>query len=166
MADFYVQASVGFTCCAFEATLLEEAFLAAQDWDHEGVTFNPSAKLAALFPAIRPGEPWSGLQEIFSDPDFPTFGAKIQVEEIADTPRLRSVAIYSLENFEPGAIAELIRICCRASLLTRPIGFEYAWSCSKPRVGEFGGGWYVIRADGLESGSTTTALAAALGPDG
>lgn len=166
MVEFYTQASVAFTACAFEATLLEEAFLAAQDWDHEGVTFNPSARRSALFPPARPGEPWSGLQAIFHDPDAPTFGAKIAVEAVEDNSRLRRVALYSLTNFEVGAIAELIRVCCRASLMARPIGFEFALTCSKPRVGEIGGGWCVIRASRVETGSTREALAAALAGDG
>lgn len=163
MADCYTQASVVFTTCAFEAALLEEAFLAARDWDDDGVSFAPSPRFLDLFPPTRPDAPWSGLQAIFDDPDYPTFGAKIEVEEIADSPRLRRVTIYSLTNFQVGAICSLIRICCAASLIIRPIGFEYAMTCSKALPGQFGGGWCVIAADTIETGCTSDALAAALG---
>lgn len=163
MADCYTQASVAFTTCAYETALLEEAFLAAQDWDGDGVTFAPSVRFLGLFPPTRPDEAWSGLQAIFDDPDYPTFGAKIEVEVVADNPRLRRVMIYSLTNFEVGAICTLIRTCCAASLMVRPIGFEYAMTCSKALPGQFGGGWCVITADAVETGCTSDALAAALG---
>lgn len=166
MPDYYTQACISFTCCAFEAALLEEAFLAAHDWDGNGVTFNPSRRFAALFPPVRPAEPWSGLQGLFDDPDVPTFGAKIAIEEILETPRLRRVRIFSTRNFEVGAISKLIRACCGASLLVRPIGFEYALSCDKPVDDAFGGGWCIIRSDRIEHGSTREALGAALAPDG
>ena len=163
MADAYVQASVAFTVHACEAALLEEAFVAARDWDDDGVTFAPSAAFAAHFPPAVPGEAWSGLQTIFSDPDFPTFGAKITIEALPGDPRQRKVIIYGLHNFDVDAVAELIRRCCSASLLSGPIGFDYALSCSKPVPGQFGGGWMVIHHDRIESGNTSDALAAALG---
>jgi len=166
MAEIYPQASIAFVTCAFEATLVEEAFLAAQDWDHAGVTFDPSAPLCSLFPPARPGEPWSGLQGIFDDPDSPTFGAKIIIGEVDGHPRLRCVRIYSLVNFQVGPIAELIRVCCQSSLLARPIGFDYALSCSGPLPGMFGGGWCVIWPDRVDRGSTAHALASAIRPDG
>jgi hypothetical protein len=43
--------------------------------------------------------------------------------------------------------------------LAEPFGFEYAFTCSKPRVGEFGGGCVLVSKDGVASKTTSDILA-------
>src|SRR5690606_21864015 len=66
-------------------------------------------------------------------------------------------------SFQPDPIATVIHRCCAESLCRGAIGFEWSESCSKPREGEFGGGWCAIFPDRIEMHSTREALSAALG---
>src|SRR3546814_19720698 len=51
--------------------------------------------------------------------------------------------------------ALLIQTVARSAL---PLGFEYALDCDRLRPGEFGGGYVVIREDGLEFGGSSRLL--------
>lgn len=44
-------------------------------------------------------------------------------------------------------VAEFLQQFMRQFQITTPMGFTWATTCSKPRVGEFGGGGVVITAD-------------------
>ena len=68
----------------------------------------------------------------------------------------------SMDDFDAAAIAVVIQRCCPETLAKGPIGFEWAMTCSKPRIGEFGGGWCAIFADRIEIDATNEALSRAL----
>lgn len=125
--------------------------------------------MSAAFPPIHVDEPWSGLVERMPDPEFPVLHADVAREVAPDDPALAMVVISSMIDFEPLAIAELIRGCYQQTLVLAPVCYEWAVTCSRPRLDEFGGGWCVVFADRIEIESTGTALARALsqaGPDG
>jgi len=159
MADHYVQASFAFTCTARESALIEEAWQHASDLLGDFAPGEPSAEFLAAFMPTDLANPFNGLLEIFDDPDFPHFGAEIEIAGAAES----IVAFYGTTYFQPGPIAELIRRCCQESLKIAPVGFDWSYGCSRPRRDSFGGGWCTIFADHVEFASTQEELARRLG---
>lgn len=167
MADCWVQGSFAFRCLPAEADLLYEAMRALNDLMVEDEPEPPSAAMAAIFAPTRTGEPWSGLVDLMPDPEFPGINADWLREAAPDDPNpddpnIAIMVFYSMVDFDPFALAELIRGCCRETLTAAPIGFEWAMTCSKPRIGEFGGGWCAVFADRIESETTGSGLSRAL----
>jgi hypothetical protein len=160
MADYYVQGSFSFTCTAAESALIEEAWQHAADIGDTAAPGEPSAEFLAAFPPTDLGNPFNGLLEIFDDPNFPIFGADIEIGG-ADSCL---VSIFGDTDFQPDAIAALVQRCCRQTLCEAPIGFEWSFSCSRPRADGIGGGWCAIFVDGIEFGATSEALARTLRP--
>ena len=155
MADHYVQGSFAFTCTARESALIEEAWQHASDLLADLAPGEPSAEFLAAFMPTDLANPFNGLLEIFDDPDFPDFGAEIEIAGAAQC----IVAIYGTTDFQPGPIAELIRRCYQESLEVAPVGFVWCYGCSRPRRDSFGGGWCAIFADHVEFASTQEELA-------
>jgi len=147
MADCYVQGSFAFICTHAEMALIEEAFQASYDLEAGDTPGDPTPEFLTAFPPLEPGDPWSGFVAIFPDPDFPNFGVEFEGGSAFDRPEISTVHFYSTTDFQPDALAQLIRHCCQETLRQAPIGFEWAFSCSRPRVGEFGGGACAIFAD-------------------
>lgn len=147
MADCYVQGSFAFTCTDAEMALIEEAFQASYDLEAGDTPGDPTQEFLTVFPPLEANDPWSGFVAIFPDPDFPNFGVDFEGGNTLDRPDVSTVHFYSTTDFQPDALAHLIRHCCQETLRQAPIGFEWACSCSRPRVGEFGGGACVIFAD-------------------
>ena len=162
MADYWTQGSFAFCCHQSEQKLLSEAFAAAQHLAERTDAGAPSAALLAAFPPTQPGDCWSGFRAIFPDPDYPEFGASCRWAQAAADPARAEVTIFGEQVFQPEPIAALIQRCCLESLAAAPIGFEWADSCSRPRVDAFGGGWCAIFADRIEFETTGEALSAAL----
>lgn len=158
MADAYVQGSFSFSCTHAELALIEEAFEASYAFMAEDTPSDPSPEFEAAFPPVKPDDPWSGFLAIFPDPDFPDFGVEFEAENPRDRPELSTVCLYSTTDFQPDALAQLIRHCCQDTLRQAPIGFEWACSCSRPKVGEFGGGVCAIFADGMVFKTTGAVL--------
>ena len=161
MADTFIQASFAFACSHAEMALLEEAFLAAANLAADMEPDPPSPEFLDIFPPSG-GDAWRGFRTLFADPHFPDFGAEIEGANTLTDPGLCQATIFGMTDFEPNAVARLIQLCCRESLRQAPVGFEYCWTCNKPRVGELGGGWCVVHPDRIESGTTDEARAAAL----
>ncbi|MBT2245827.1 hypothetical protein JQK15_20140 [Sphingobium sp. BHU LFT2] len=155
MADHHVQGSFAFTCTASESALLEEAWQHAADLLGDFTPGEPSAEFLAAFMPTDLGNPFNGLLGLFDDPAFPDFGAEIEIEGGVDCV----VSIYGTTDFQPGPIAELIRHCCLESLKAQPLGFDWSYSCSRPRRDSFGGGWCAIFADHVEFETTQQRLA-------
>lgn len=162
MADIYIQGSFAFICHVEEAETLGQAWYAVMSLRDDVEPDTPSAALTTLFPPLDEGDPWSGLLTIFDNPDFPDFGADLQIDVDRDNRDMRIVVICGMTDFQPAPIAKLIQRCCAQSLAQAPIGFEWAEVCSRPRVGHFRGGWCAIFPDRLEFESTLHALSAAL----
>ena len=162
MADVFVKTCFAFYCSAAEWALLQEAFLLSFDLC-AGVEPNPPGPgFMALFPPDDEDR-WSGFRDLFSDRDYPDFGA-----DLAGGPEDGSAnwrAIISAEvSLEPLAIAALIQRCCAAALAGGPIGFAWSTSCSRQVIDAFGGGWCAVFSDHVALETTGAALAKAIAP--
>lgn len=162
MADTYIQGSFAFRCTDAERALIGEAAQAASGLSSDLAHDLPSAAFRTAFPPTRADDAWSGFLDIFPDPDFPALGADFAGESCPGEPGRSIVSFASMSDFQPEAVAMLVQRCCPHTLGLSPIGFEWAVSCSKPRIDEFGGGWCAIFADRIEIEATGTALARAL----
>jgi len=162
MADSYVQGSFAFTCTHAELALIEEAFQASFELEAGSTPGEPTPEFLAAFPPTEPDDPWSGFGAIFPDPDFPTFGAEFEGGNSPDRPEVSTAIFYSTTDFQPDALSALIQHCCQNTLRDAPIGFEWACSCSKPRIGEFGGGACAIFADRIVFDNTAQMLQRAM----
>ncbi|MCH2220327.1 MAG: hypothetical protein MK097_08415 [Dechloromonas sp.] len=165
MADSYVQGSFAFTCTNAEMALIEEAFQASYDLEAGSTSGDPTPEFLAAFPPLEPGDPWSGFVGIFPDPDFPNFGVDFEGGNTLDRPDVSTVHLYSTTDFQPDALARLIQHCCQSTLQQAPIGFEWACSCSRARIGEFGGGAGAIFPDRIVFDNTAQMLQRALNSD-
>lgn len=163
MADIWIQGSFAFRCTAAECALIEEAANAGYALTNGDQPEPPSAALLAAFPPDDRADAWSGFRHAFVDPDFPVIGADFVGQPYPDDPHARIVCFASLADFDPENVAMLIQRCCVETLAKEPIGFEWAVTCSRPRVGEFGGGWCAIFADRIEIETTGEALSQAFG---
>lgn len=68
------------------------------------------------------------------------------------------ITIYSEECADLEKLSELLQEFLKHFNLDRLIGFEYACTCSKPRVGEFGGGGILVSKDNIEIKTTSDIL--------
>jgi hypothetical protein len=133
VADCYVQGSFAINCSNMEMALIEEAFQASYDLQTGERPTEPSPEFLAAFPPTKPVEPWSGFLQIFDDPEFPIFGVDFEGGSALERPGISAAAFWSMTDFQPSALGELIRHCCQDTLRHAPIGFEWAYSCSKAR---------------------------------
>lgn len=158
MADTYISACFAFACHPDEWERLREAFLLAMDLSAGLEPDPPSAEFMALFPSDGEGR-WNGFLDLFDDPDFPDFGA-----DLAGGPDEGGcMALISAErDFQPDPVARLIQRCCQSTLAATPVGFEWSVTCSRQRVGEFGGGWCVVFPDRVAIESTSEGIRKAL----
>ena len=162
MADNYVQGSFAFTCSHAEMALVEEAFQASYDLQDGRPPPGPTSEFLAAFPPTAPDDPWSGFLAIFDDSDFPNFGVEFEGGNTLDQPGVSIISLWSMTDFQPGALGGLIRHCCQGTLRQAAIGFEWSFSCSRPRRSEFGGGWCTVFADRIEIETTGEALSRAI----
>lgn len=162
MADIYTQGSFAFTCSNAEMALLEEAFQASCDIQHGDEPADPTPEFLAAFPPTEADDPWTGFLAIFPDSQFPSFGVEFEGGNTLEQPDVSTVFLYGMTDFQPDAIAGLIHRCCQDSLRKAPIGFEWACSCSRPRVGHFSGGWCAVFADRIEIETTGEVLSRAM----
>jgi hypothetical protein len=162
MADTFIQGSFAFRCLPADCALLDETITALNAITKGDEPEPPGKRAAALFPPSRCEEPWSGLVDLMPDPDRPGINADFDWVIDPDDPHVATVYLSSMTDFEPGSIAELIHLCCQESLTLGPVGFEWAVTCSRPRIDEFGGGWCVIFADRIEFNRTGEALTRAM----
>lgn len=162
MADHFVEGAFAFTCSIEEAALIEEAWQIAADLMGEFMPDPVSVELLAVFPPVVSGSPLSGFTAIFDDANFPDFGADLTVENAIEDSKSCTVSIFGTTDFQPWPIAGLIQRCCKASLTQAPIGFDWSFTCSRPRLNSFGGGWCAIFSDRIEIETTREALSQAL----
>ncbi|AZI37674.1 hypothetical protein NT2_06_02250 [Caenibius tardaugens NBRC 16725] len=162
MADSYTQGSFAFTCSHAEMALIEEAFQASYDLGDGDTPAEPTPEFLMAFPSVAPDDTWSGFLAIFDDPDFPNFGVEFEGGNTLDQPGVSIVSFWSMTDFQPAALGQLIRHCCQDTLRQAPIGFEFAFSCSRARRDEFGGGWCAVFADRIEIETTREVLSRAI----
>jgi hypothetical protein len=158
MADTFISACFAFQCEPREWELLREAFMLAIDLGADLEPELASTAFMTLFPSDG-DDRWTAFRALFDDPDYPDFGA-----DLAGGPDKGVChAIISAErDFQPDAVARLIQRCCQVTLATTPIAFEWAVTCSRQRVGEFGGGWCAIFADHIAIESTGESIKKAI----
>jgi hypothetical protein len=166
MADTYLQGSFAFRCTTAEADLLVEALRALHHIMMEDEPELPSPAMMEIFPPSRADAPWSGLIDVMPDPDFPSINADFSRDDVPDMPGMATIVLSSMEDFQPLEIAELIHGCCRTTLAIAPVGFEWAVTCSRPRIDEFGGGWCAVFADRILYENTGRALDRVFDPHG
>lgn len=162
MADNWRQGSFAFRCTANECALIAELINAGYALANGDEPDPPSAALCAAFPSDDANAPWIAVREAFADPEYPAIGTDFLAETCPADPQARIVYFASMDDFDAYAVALLIQRCCTETLAKEPVGFEWAAVCSKPRVGEFGGGWCAIFADRIEIEDSYTALSRAL----
>lgn len=158
MADSYIQGSIAFTCTHAEMALIEEAFQASFDLQDERTPNDLTPEFLAAFPPTTPDDPCSGFLSIFPDCDFPNFGVEFEGSNRLDQPDVNIVSFWGMTDFQAAALGGLIRHCCQDTLRQAPIGFEFAFSCSRARRDEFGGGWCAVFADRIEIETSRQAL--------
>lgn len=164
MANHFTKASFMLAVTPAEAEVLRLVPEAVDSLD--GVDLEPAernARFAALGPAFAAAfppsaeDPFDGFLGLFSDPDYPRLGFTLQVDPPGATDTVK-VWIHG-DQVDIEAAAALIQATAKSAL---PFGFEYALDCDRMRPGEFGGGFVVIRADGIEFGGSARGLEAAL----
>lgn len=165
MANTFLSASFVIRCTNAEMALLEEAFLACANLDAEFEPDDPSPEFLASFPPTDGGDHWSGLLSLFDEPHFPSLGAALSGGNSLEDPAHCTAVISGTTDFQPWSVAQIIQRCCRATLALEPLGFEWAVTCSRPRPGEFGGGYCAIFADRVVLQSTGESLSQALATD-
>jgi hypothetical protein len=111
---------------------------------------------AECFPPSE-ADPFEGFLDIFSDGDYPCLGFELVVDPPGEGETI-GIWIYG-EQVDIDTAAALIKGTAKSAL---PFGFEYALDCDRLRPGEFGGGYVVIRDDGIEFGGSAPGLERAL----
>lgn len=72
-------------------------------------------------------------------------------EEEADGSWGRHLWLYAEESGDPGQVAHLVQQFLKKFRPDQCWSLTYATTCSKPRVGEFGGGGLFVTADSIEA---------------
>jgi hypothetical protein len=76
----------------------------------------------------------------------------------AEPGKASTLYIYSEESANVEAVLSAIHAVMRHYQIETPTEFQYADTCSKPRVDEFGGGVVRITADGIQSWHTSQGI--------
>ncbi|MBO9375527.1 hypothetical protein GG804_01990 [Sphingomonas histidinilytica] len=93
--------------------------------------------------------PFASFLALWSDPDFPDFGAHISIAD--DAGGKGKVAIIQGHEADVSALASLIQKVCKSAL---PFGFEWTIVSDKSGRDGFGGGYFVITEAGIFGDST------------
>ena len=160
MANHFVKASFVLTVTDAEAEVFRHIDPAAEIVGESGLEPDERAaayaELGEQFTSCFPPtdtDPFGGFRAIFSDPDYPRLGFSLQVDP-PDGTNTCKVWLYG-DQVDVETAALLIQTVARSAL---PFGFEYALDCDRLRPGEFGGGYVVVREDGLEFGGSSRLL--------
>lgn len=164
MANSYTKAAFTLTVTAAEAALLNQVQCAAETLQFEepedAARAEAFAELGRAFAtAFPPGDadPFAGFLALFDDAAYPALDCAINTGQAEGTDRVE--VYFGGDQVSPGTLAALIRRTCPSAL---PCGFEYALDCDRLRAGEFGGGYVVITADGVDYHGSSFGLDRAL----
>lgn len=149
MSNCYTHCCFAITITPGEADLLREAIAFAEllEWEPEDDAIveqwnGLSEAFRTLFVAID-DNPISGFLAIFPDCDYPTFGTRFSFDEESDG----GVRVFAhAEQFEPDAVAELLRRTIHQSL---PISVTWSFDSDRHQPDAFGGGGFLIDAAGV-----------------
>lgn len=167
MANHFVKASFVLTVTDAEAEILRRIDEAMEivdvpDLEREEQLARYQSLgegFAACFPPIE-AEVLGGFLAIFSDPDYPRLGFALQVEPPNGSGGCQ--VWFHGDQVDIEAAAALLQAAARSAL---PFGFEYALDCDRLRPGEFGGGYVVVRAGGIEFAGSGRLLERAIARD-
>lgn len=115
------------------------------------------------FKAVFPEEGddcYGSFCRLFDDQDYPTFG-EVTIESEDGDDDTSFIVVYG-DNADPSALGNLLQKTVASAL---PVGFEFAFTCSKPRLGEFGGGYVLVTKDKVDVITTATLMTTALEKD-
>jgi len=160
MVEDPLRGAFTFSCAAAEAALIQEAWQIAAILMTGGTPPPPGAALVALFPPTGGDDPFSGLTALFDDPDQPDFGIELGLAADPDDPGRCRVTFHGLRTFQPAPLADLVRICCQATLRQEPITFVWNRGTDRPVFGRLGGGWAAIFPHRIDFGWESEAFAA------
>lgn len=153
MANNYVEFSVVVTVNEEEKKWIEHATrdleqdpeaqeLLTMDYDSQAVT------------DFLTEEPWrSGDSEVY-DYDFTLDVVNVPANLGPAGQQSWSVFFYSDSYGNPDLVAELIRAFLAKFRPKECLAFEYAFTCDKPRPGNFGGGAFLVTAENITQFST------------
>ena len=144
MSDFAIKFFIAFPCSAADAArfFAVRCYLIAQQ-NGDAALLEPSA--AALLQDERSDPPETYLAELLStgeglgvDCSYDVASQHLHIWSIDPTPDLHALSVM-LQRLYPEYL---------------PIGFEWAYTCSRPRLDAYGGGYMVIHAHGIVQNST------------
>lgn len=95
-----------------------------------------------------------GVEEGYDEENWPSFSWKIEKHQTSE-PYLW---MYSEESFYPDHVLAFVQTYLQQCNPTGVFTYTYACTCGKPRVGEFGGGWFAISANDYKCGHTHDAV--------
>jgi hypothetical protein len=99
-----------------------------------------------------------GVEEGEDEANWPSFSWKIATHQLGE-PLLW---MYSEEFFTPDHVIAFVQTYLQQRNPRGVFTMTYACTCSKPVVGEFGGGWFAISANEYKCGHTHDAANEAL----
>lgn len=158
MAESFTSGSFEFSCSADEMALLDEAFAAVESLACDFEPIDPTPAFLSAFPPLEAGDQFSGLLALFDDPRFPFLGTELASGLPPDEPGKCPIHIFGIAEFNPRPVASIIQRCCQDALREAPISFEWAYTSTRARPGEFGGGRCAIFADHIDIETTAEAL--------
>jgi hypothetical protein len=85
--------------------------------------------------------------ENFNDDNYPDFGYELLQDEKG---RTTSIVFFSEENGNLDQVIGLLQDFLKKFHLDKSIRFEWAFTCSRPRPGEFGGGAAFITSKSIK----------------
>lgn len=153
MADYYLETSFKLGVTRDEAEIFKEVINVLTEMDGTCVLEIEEplyAKCSDAFKEIFPkgdNMPFDNLRAIDDYNEHINISFDVDYEDSND-----GALIYISGNqVEIQIIANIIWHICKSAL---PFGFTYSYSCSSPRIGEFGGGYCVIDDNGADFFST------------
>lgn len=164
MANHFTKASFVLTVTDAEAAILCDVAEATtiiddsslDDAERAAAYANLSESFRACFPPTE-ADVFGGFRAIFSDPEYPRLGFSLQVDSPDGAGQCKLWLHGDQVDVETAAL--LLQTVAKSAL---PFGFEYSLDCDRLRPGEFGGGYVVVREDGLEFGASASLLDRAL----
>lgn len=160
MANHFTKASFVLTVTDAEAAVLRDIDEATEIADDSGLEQDQRAAAYArldegfrsCFPPTE-ADVFGGFRAIFGDCEYPRLGFSLQVDPPDETGQCKVWLHGDQVDVEMAAL--LLQAIAKSAL---PFGFEYALDCDRLRPGEFGGGYVVVREDGLEFGGSSRLL--------
>ena len=163
MSNSYVKAAFALVMSSTDADVVTAALTAADLLDggeDDGDLRQAFHDLGPAFAAAFPPKGRSGFDtflELFDDPDFPSFGCRVDIGEGNEDGTCE--VVFSGEEFGAEQVAGLIFTACKSAL---PCAFAWSYDCDRLRVGKFGGGCVVITNAGIDYHTTTGIIDRAL----